>query len=364
MSWGKETLLQQFETIDYGIAGEGEYAFSALVNGTDPSEIEGIVYRSGTAVHSGPERTTLCSMDSLPFPAYELFDGFPKRYSMPLFSYSRHPGANIISSRGCIYRCSYCDRSVFSNSFRWNSPEYTLEQISWLYRDFGVRHINFYDDLFTLNRKRVASLCDLLRKSSMKIGFNCIVRVGHIDKELIGLLKSAGCWMVNVGIESGDQAILDTHKGGLTTDKITEDVTRLHSAGLWVKGLFMMGFPGETEESIVRTRRFAQSLPLKDANITAFTPFPGAPIYSSIKGTGSFNEQWELMDCVHFIYVPQEIGSKETLERHYAAFVREFYQRPFMRKIYRKMLRESPHSYWRLLKGAPAFLRYARYINR
>jgi radical SAM superfamily enzyme YgiQ (UPF0313 family) len=112
---------------------------------------------------------------------------------------------------------------------------------------------NFYDDLFTLNRKRVEELCLRLSSSRIPVTFNCIVRIGHIDPQLIALLKKGGCWMVSVGIESGDQEPAGYSKDGLSIESIRRDVQLLHDSGLWVKGLFMIGFPGEKEESIVKT---------------------------------------------------------------------------------------------------------------
>lgn len=359
-SWGKARLMEDFPAIDYLIAGEGEMAFSDLISGKEKKNIEGLFFRDNEGVKSGPPRTTLLEMDDLPFPAYDLLEGFPKKFPLPLFSYSKYPGATVISSRGCVYQCEYCDRSVFERTFRWNSPEYTVEHIKKLHKDFGIKHVNFYDDLFTLNRKRVAKLCGLLRKENMDLAYNCIVRVGHIDEDLIHELKSSGCWMVNVGIESGDQDILNAEKEGLSLDDIRRDIWKVHNSGLWVKGLFMMGFPEETEQSINRTREFALSLPLKDANLTAYTPFPGAPIYNRINELGTFDDDWRKMDCLEFIFVPHAFENKEILERYYSRFIHDFYNRPFMRKVWRKMLIQSPHSYGRLIKNAFRFISHAR----
>jgi len=363
-SWGKGALLKKFGAIDYTIAGEGEYSFCNLAAGAPLSSIEGLYFRNGPLTENGPTPATFCDMDSLPFPAYDLLSGFPRRYLLPLFSYPRHPGAGIISSRGCVHQCSYCDRSVFGKSFRWNSAEYTVEQIAWLKKDFGVRHVNFYDDQFTTNRARVARLCDILEKKRMGVSYNCIVRIGHIDAELCRMLKTSGCWMVNVGVESGDQSLLDKFKDGLTLEAIRKDVKMLYEAGMHVKGLFMIGFPGETEASIIKTRDFAKSLPLKDANITAFTPFPGAPIGASIYAEGTLDNDWSKMDCEHFVFVPRGIPSREFLEEQYKLFIKGFYQRPFLRSMYLKMLLQSPHSYWRLIKHIRTFFGYFFKINK
>lgn len=360
VSWGQERLLTKFPAIDYIIAGEGEGPLLKLADGIALQEIEGLLYRDGPHVLSGPLQSTLSDLDQLPYPAFDLLEGFPKKYLLPLFSYPRHPGVNLVSSRGCVYQCSYCDRSVFGRSFRANSAEYMHDEILWLRKDFGIRHVNFYDDLFTTNRNRISRFCELMMRTKRPpVSFNCIVRIGHIDDELIRMLKRAGCWMVNVGIESGDQAILDTHKDGLTLEAIRRDVQKIHNAGIWVKGLFMVGFPGETEASIKKTLDFALSLPLKDANVTAFTPFPGAPITDTISSYGTLDEDWSTMDCEHVVFVPHSLGSREKLEQLRAEFIRRFYQRPWMRKVYRRMLHESPHSYWRLLRNLPTYLRFA-----
>lgn len=364
VSWGKDKLLKQFPAIDFIIAGEGEIPLKKLADGVPPKDIERLYYRDNDQIVCGNSQSPPCELDDLPFPAYDLLEGFPRKYLMPLFSYPKHPGANIISSRGCVYECAYCDRSVFGKTFRWNSPEYTYEQMLWLNKDFGVKHFNFYDDLFTLNKGRVEKLCSLLNEKHLPVTFNCIVRAGHIDKELIGLLKKGNCWMVSIGIESGDPSVLESEKPGMTLENIRRDVEQLHSSGLWVKGLFMIGFPGETVESIVRTRDFAMSLPLKDANLTVFTPFPGSPISSGIEMSGEFDNDWEKMNCVDIVFTPKEIGKKEILQYHYGEFYRLFYNRPFMRKyVYPRLVIKSIHSIWRLVRHGLRFMRYTRSLK-
>jgi anaerobic magnesium-protoporphyrin IX monomethyl ester cyclase len=366
VSWGRERILAGYPTIDCVVAGEGERPMAALALGTAPGDIPGVVYRDAGAVRTArpQSRQDMCDMDELPLPAYDLLEGFPRQYALPLFSYPRAPGAHVISSRGCVYQCTYCDRSVYGRTFRWNSPEYTLEQVKLLRRDHGVRHVHFYDDLFTLNRERVARLCELLAGARLGLTFNCIVRIGHIDPELIAMLKRAGCWMVSVGIEAGDQHMLDVHKEGLSLEAVRRDVELLYRSGLHVKGLFMLGMPGQTVKSMHDTIDFACSLPLKDANATAFTPYPGSPIAQNIEQLGEVDADWSKMDCEQVVFVPREIGSREAIVEAYARFYRRFYGRPFARTMYRRMLLESPHSYWRLLKALPSYLGYLRRLGR
>jgi anaerobic magnesium-protoporphyrin IX monomethyl ester cyclase len=359
-SWGKDRLLEKFDAIDIVVAGEGEAAMCEIAAGKPAATIEGVFARNGSEIIRGPNRRTMMSMDDLPFPAFDLLDGFPKKYLLPLFSYPRHPGVGIASSRGCVHQCSYCDRSVFGRSFRWNSPEYTVEHIRKLKKDFGVRHVTFHDDQFITNRPRVERLCALLREKKLGVTFNCVVRLGSIDADLAAMLKASGCWMVSAGIESGDQTMLDEFKSGVSLEELRRDTVTLANAGLYVKGLFMAGFPGETESSLTKTMDFAISLPLKDINVTAFTPFPGAPIFHSIDSLGSFINDWNLMDCEHTVFVPRVIPSAEYLETFRNRFIKTFYNRRSMRKIYMEMLWKSPHSYWRLIKNAGVFLKYSK----
>jgi radical SAM superfamily enzyme YgiQ (UPF0313 family) len=120
----REKILEQFPLIDYLVTGEGEIAMAELAEGKDPATIQGMISRGEQGIQSCGFRTELCELDDLPFPAYHKLEGFPKYFEPPLFNYPRAPSASIISSRGCLYQCSYCDRSVFRKSFRFNSAEY------------------------------------------------------------------------------------------------------------------------------------------------------------------------------------------------------------------------------------------------
>ncbi len=180
----KEQLLNDFAEVDYLVVGEGEETLRQLITGEgkNPEKIEGVVFRTkdGSSSFSG-YRKELLELDELPFPAYEKLDGYPHFYQLPIFNYPKAPNTSLISSRGCPYACSYCDRSVFRRSFRYNSAEYLYRHIQHVRKKYGVRHINFYDDQFTFNRKRVEKFCRLMIESPMKMTFNCAVRADHID---------------------------------------------------------------------------------------------------------------------------------------------------------------------------------------
>ena len=269
----------------------------------------------------------------------------------------------MVTSRGCTYQCSYCDRSVFRRGYRWNSPTYIYDHMKYLRIRFGVRHLNIYDDLFTANRPRIAELCDLLARNPLGMQFNCAVRVGQTDPDLLAMLKAAGCLMVSLGIESADPELLRRHKAGVTLEEVRSTVEMIRKAGLRAKGLFMMGLPGETEDSIRRTSDFVLSLGLDDMNMTKFTPFPGAPIWETIREEGLFTEDWRLMNCLNFVFVPQGISSRERLDQLYNEHVKRFYTDPAWRRKFRSRLWEHRHSLWQMVRHLPDFIAARRHFE-
>jgi anaerobic magnesium-protoporphyrin IX monomethyl ester cyclase len=348
-------LLQSYTAFDFLCAGEGELAMAELVEGNNPEEITGLIWRRGSQKVANQPRLQITDLDSLPFPAYEKLKGFPGDYHLPLFSYVNTPGATMITSRGCMYQCSYCDRSVFKKGFRYNSASYIYEHMKHLRTRFGVRHINIYDDLFTADRGRIVDLCEKLARHPLGIHFNCAVRVGYTDNELLKLLKDAGCLMVSLGIESADPEMLARHKSGVSLDEVRHTVRRIQAAGLRAKGLFMMGLPGETEESIRRTSDFIISLGLDDMNMSKFTPFPGAPLWSTISEEGAFDENWRLMNCLNFVFVPRGIASKERLDMLYNEHVKRFYSDPGWRRKFRSRLWQHRKSLLYFIRHLPSF---------
>ncbi|NLA40149.1 MAG: radical SAM protein [Smithella sp.] len=351
----REKLLAAFPPVDYLAAGEGEQTMGELAAGVDPAAIAGLIRREkGVAVANEPRRH-IANLDDLPFPAYEKLRGFPKDYHLPLFSYKQTPGATMITSRGCIYQCSYCDRSVFQKGFRYNSAAYIYEHMKYLRDQFGARHVNIYDDLFTANRRRIVELCEKLARFPLGMNFNCAVRVGYTDDDLLRMLKAAGCLMVSLGIESADPDMLTRHKSGVSLDDVRDTVRRIQAAKLRAKGLFMMGLPGETEASIRRTSDFIISLGFDDMNMAKFTPFPGAPLWSTIREEGTFQEDWRLMNCLNFVFVPRGIASKERLDRLYNEHVKRFYSDPAWRKRFRGRIWEHRNSLLYLLRHLPSF---------
>jgi anaerobic magnesium-protoporphyrin IX monomethyl ester cyclase len=363
----REKILEDYTDVDFSVIGEGEQCVEALIRaGTDKkalSEIPGLVYRDNGDINFTGFRDKGIELDSLPFPAYEKLQGYPHTYKLPIFNYPRTPNTSCNSSRGCPYSCSYCDRSVFRRSFRYNSAQYLYEHVKYLKERFGIRHINFYDDQFTFNRKRVEEFCRMMLNNHPNMTFNCAVRAEHVDFELMKLLKRAGCWMMSLGIETGDPELLAQHRQNADLDMLADTIRNIKRAGIRTKGLLMMGLPGESEESIKRSMDYVFSLPIDDFNLAKFTPFPGSPLYENIHELGTFNEDWEKMDCMNFLFVPNGM-TKERLEELFIEFYKAHYKRPKVMMGYVEMLWKSPDSWLRFASNLPGFLKFAKSNKR
>ncbi|MBN2384709.1 B12-binding domain-containing radical SAM protein [bacterium] len=359
----KEKILESYPVIDYVVVGEGEETMQQLLDGQAPSTIPGLAFRDGPKFTFNGYGQDLLDLDSLPFPDYQGLKNFPRLYNLPIFNYPTAPNTTMITSRGCPYQCLFCDRSVFRRRYRYNSAKYIYEHMLFLKREYGIRHVNIYDDLFTYDRTRILNFTDMVAQKPLNMTFNCAVRFDLLDDELLIALKKAGCWMISLGIESGDPEVLKLNKSNADLDGIKASVLKIKKYGLRVKGLFMLGLPGETEESIQRTRDYLLALPLDDMNLAKFTPFPGAPVYRILDKYGDLEENWSKMNCMNFIFRPKDIASLARLEHLYNDLIKHYYERPSVLLKYAAMLWTSPHSWFTLLKQLPDFLEARRHFH-
>lgn len=346
--------FQRHPEFDFGVIGEGEVAFGDLLETIqakmDLSQVESAVFRDGGEVRTNPRRGFIENLDQLPFPAYDLLPSFPRSYRPPFLNYPKGPTASLISSRGCPQTCTFCDRSVFGNRYRYFSEDYLLELISFLRQNYGIQHLIFTDDQFAASRSRLARLCEKLAAANLKIRWNCDVRVDSVDPGLLDLMKGAGCWMISYGIESGSQEILDQIQKGIKLDRVEQALHWTREAGIRAKGLFMIGYPQETEKTLDQTLSFIQRCPLDEINLSFLTPYPGTELYQQVKGSPDFVENWKRMNALNCLLKPGAL-SCETLEKAYRKFIRRFYMRPGITFSYLGLLLTSPENCARLAAG-------------
>ncbi|OGN99213.1 MAG: hypothetical protein A2Y89_05775 [Chloroflexi bacterium RBG_13_51_18] len=330
-----EETLASSSDVDVVVRGEGDETvidlLRAIENGLPMDGVAGISYTvEGKIVHTADRRKN-ADMDSLPYPAYHL---------LPWKKYRPHPphgrsmpfGA-IVTSRGCPYRCAYCSKPVFGSRFRAQSPGRVVEEMRYLQQKFGIKEIAFYDDSFTLDKKRVHAIADKIIEQKLKIAWTCETRVNLVDKELLEHMKQAGCYSVAYGIESASPDILKILQKDITLEQVETAVSDSRKVGLQVVGYFMLGSPGETPGTIRQTIEYAKRLKVDFAQFSVTTPFPGTELYDIYMLDKKENIAWE-----KFVYAgtdnpatpvfESDTVKREDLQIWTRRAYREFYLRP------------------------------------
>lgn len=348
----RETM-ESFPKIDGCIIGDGEISFANIirniVSGNDLSNgVDGLIWRKGGEILFKPKEVHIENLDSLPFPAWDLLEGFPKIYRPPFHSYRRLPVANIITTRGCPYACSFCDRSVFGKKTHSHSVEYVIEMIEYLTKNFGIKEISIKDDMFIMSKERVSEFCRQLIRKNFNIQWSCNARVNFINDEMLKDMKKAGCWMVSYGIESGSPVMLKKMMKGITKEQVLNALKLSRKNGIVSKGFFMIGIPGETETTMQETLDFIGELPLDELNINFFTPFPGSLLFQEVVAEG-FQPNYSRMNMLDAVYVPKGI----TVEKLTA------YQKKIIYAFYLKLSKIAFYCL-RALKDINEFKRVAR----
>jgi len=255
--------------------------------------IKGVAWRKeGETILNFP-RPFFPQLDDLPHPLHHLLPW--EKYRMPLI---RGPFTFIVTSRGCPAGCTYCIKHVsYSYSVRLRSPERIMEELVLL-KEMGVSNIHMYADLFTVNREQVVGLCRLIIDEGLKIRWTCNSRVDYVDEEMLRLMGQAGCWLISWGIESGNESILRHARKGAYPEKAERALRWAHQAGIKNWGYFIIGLPGETEETIRQTIDFAKRLPLDIALFHVAAPYPGTPFFFEVVENGWFRPgtRWEQVD--------------------------------------------------------------------
>ncbi len=357
-SMGTETM-QRFPEFDFAVIGEGEHILTRLLNileeGGDVSSVAGIIYRDGPFTKQTSGRAINKVLDELPMPAWDLLVDFPKAYKPAIYDFPRGPVASIAASRGCPFHCKFCDTSTFGARVRHYSPIKVFEMMKHLHDTHSIRHIMFVDDLFLASSLRTTELCNMLLKSGMNLTWSCTARVDTVKPNILRLMKRAGCWEISFGLESGSNELLQKMDKAADIDKAEQAVTWTAEAGIRTKGLFMLGYPGENEETIQQTKAFVQRIPMTIMNLSKFTPYPGSPIYRDIYGTKIREDCWDKMNGMNFLWVPEGM-TKERLEKHYREILTSFYRRPAIGRHYLKLSLTNPGHLLRLVHFGLGFL--------
>jgi anaerobic magnesium-protoporphyrin IX monomethyl ester cyclase len=275
-----ETLLGCAEA-DIAVEGEGEEVMARICRaggrGGDLREIPGLVFRSEGGIVRTEKAPPTADLDSFPFPGRDLF---PLRLYQTHPPYGkRNPYSTLITQRGCPFHCSYCSKSVFGKKFRQRSVENVIAEIDSVVSRFGVKELHFYDDIFTINAEWVRNFCLQIRRTHPELIWSCTTRVDLVEESLLGEMKSAGCWLISYGVESGSQEILDSVNKGYRLEQVRKAFAETKKAGIRTVAFYMIGFPGDDESSIRKTIDFVIHLRPDFSSLGIGVLLPGSELF-------------------------------------------------------------------------------------
>ncbi|UCH04895.1 MAG: radical SAM protein [Candidatus Thorarchaeota archaeon] len=317
-------VLRECPEIDIIVRGEGETIMNALLKAIEArqglTDIRGITYRKDSQLVRNPDMPHIQVLDNLPFPAYDLI-GLRQYFA------GNFPWATMITSRGCPYKCVFCSSSrIVGKRWRGRSPTNVVEEVEMLQQEYGVKEIEFLDDLFTFDKERVRELCRLLCHKGTSFGWTCSTRADVMARypDMARWLRAAGCHTVYIGAESGNQRILNIMKKGILVDDVVKSVRILKREGLGVILSFVIGTPSETKQEMDETIDLACRLDPDLAQFTVCTPYPGTPLFDEAKRNGWLvSEEWSrysVLDPVMQLPGIEKRDIKNCLHRAYLRF--------------------------------------------
>lgn len=272
--------------------------------------VNGIVFLDNGNMVITPEQEPIMDLDSLPMPAYHLLPDL-KYYKTRA---RRTPVVPMVTERGCPYGCVFCNSA--RTGFRPRSPENVVKEIEVLVNKYKVKQIDILDDNFTFNLDRAHKILDLIidKKIKILITFPNGLRADRLTEELVAKMAKAGVYRTGIGIESGEQKIVDGIKKSLDLEKVRLAMKWLRKYGIISFGYFQFGLPGETRETMAKTIEFAKEINPNWANFGVTTPLPGTFLYKNLKETGKLNTSEDKNVSTGFYSIKKGYGDTETLK--------------------------------------------------
>ena len=323
----------EMEEFDYGVIGEGEKVIEnflrAYEGNKDFSGVRGLVYRKDGKIVVNEREAALTDIDFNP--AWHLFP--IEKYTHVMARKKRF--ATMFSSRGCPYRCTFCDaNSRIGKEIRFRSPENLLAEVDTLYNTYGVREICFYDDTLTLDRNRIKRFCELLIERKYDLIWECRTRVDCINEELMKVMARAGCYRIRFGVEAGNETILNVLKKDITLDQARTAFRLAKKYKIETVAYFMLGSPSETEGTMQDTIDFSMEI---EPDYVLFSPtrlmHKGTQMHRWAVENGYISrDHWERFirgeDVDPIPILETETLKKEMITRYVRKAYRSFYFRP------------------------------------
>lgn len=284
--------------IDACVKGEGEQTIVELLNAlehmTALDAVKGIVYRKDGQIVETASRELSAHLDSFVFPSENAPEVLKDYDRYPLSAFS-----SIFATRGCPYNCFFCgSNKIWGRKVRFRSPENVICEIKYL-QNKGISSVHFDDDTFGVNKQYINELCDAFIKHCPGLRWSCEIHVKLVDEQTISLMKKSGCYLIQLGIESGSERILKQIRKGITVKEALSACKIIRSKGVILHTFFMLGFPWETESDIKDTVSVMKKSNSDFLIYSIFTPYPGTEAFEFCKENGLIDENYNSSLCYH-----------------------------------------------------------------
>ncbi len=350
----KEKCLSECAAIDAVVLGEAEYVFLDVANKVGQKKpldgTPGLIFRgSDGRIKSGGPNPRIEDLDKIPFPARDLINIYD--YVPALEQYKRLPVTNMITTRGCPYKCIFCSSGNTKAYFR--SPQNILEEIKLLVDTYKIKDITFWDDTFTLNKFRVLEIMSLIKKEKFDLIFSVNSRVNLLDRDLVREMSSAGCWKIFFGVESMLQKNLDVLRKGIQVEQIFNAVGLCKEFKIESECSFIFGTPGETYREGIATIKLIKKLDPDYVKFFPLTPLPGTELDRIAAETGSMvTEDLDKRTENQVVYTPHTMTA-EDMQRLIKLAYKSFYFRPayMVRRVLKMRTATDVRKAWRGMRA-------------
>ncbi len=336
--------------IDYGIIGPATKSLPKLLynleKNRDIENIEGIAFRKNGRVCINFPSTLREDFSILPFPALHLLEN----HKYHTIVSKRKNFTLTITSKGCPYNCNFC--FVKNIPYSCRSVEATVDEIEYFYKQFGIREIEFFDPVFNLNKSRVIKICREIVRRRLGVKWACRARVDNMDKELLEEMKKGGCHRIYYGIETASEGILENTGKGIALEQTEKAICLTKQKGILTLGFFLIGAPGDTQETVLETINFALRLPLDYAQFHKVVAKPATILYEHVKKTTG-RDYWRQ-------YILGKVG-EERLPSPWTSLTEDKIESLTV-KAYRKFY-FRPSRLTKMILGIKSFNELARYIR-
>lgn len=321
-----EGFMKRHPYLDFIIWGEPEIPLMRLINGEGHEDVAGLYYRRNDEILFTGEAERLRNLDDL---------GIPVHSGLPFFIYrcplaKRRPLTIVNCSRGCINWCIHCQAGAFQKPLRYRSVESVTEELREI-KALGIKEIKFYDCSLPTNREFTLHLCEKMIEERFNFTWHCNARADRIDRELLRLMKRAGCHTISIGCESADPRILKHMRKNETPEEIESAVRLVKESGMRVLMYLTFGLPGETEETMERTFDFVRRMKPDYVTFGIVVPAPGTPFYKELKEKGYLVQKelhWQDPTALPSFNYPHLSGERLL------QFTREAYRRYYISPEY------------------------------